>query len=185
MKDGLVYVLDPELGRVERFDTEGNFVDQWSGGPEGFNDAYGLAVDSAGDVYVADTGNHRIVKFDASGKLLTMWGGLGAGNGEFNRPYGVAAGPDGAVYVADGDNFRVQKFVAADRLALSSPPAPGGPGGFITYALPDGHIYRIAAQEGAIPQDVSLALDELAPGSEDHWLNISPEGVASAGEQPL
>ncbi|HVO71205.1 MAG TPA: hypothetical protein VMT24_14240 [Aggregatilineaceae bacterium] len=54
-------------------------------------------------------------------------------------------------------------------------PMPGG--GVITYHLPEGHVYRLRAQEGAQPEDVSLALNALAPGSEDDWLSISPDGA--------
>lgn len=47
--------------------------------------------------------------------------------------------------------------------------------GHITYRLPEGHIYRIEAQEGATPEDLSEALDALSPGSDDA-VNISPDG---------
>jgi hypothetical protein len=47
--------------------------------------------------------------------------------------------------------------------------------GVITYALPDGGVYRLAAEEGAEPEDISAALDTLAPGA-DEWLNLSPGG---------
>ena len=47
--------------------------------------------------------------------------------------------------------------------------------GHITYRLSEGHIYRIEAQEGAIPEDLSVALDSLSPGSDDA-VNISPDG---------
>ncbi len=50
-------------------------------------------------------------------------------------------------------------------------------GGYITYSLPEGHVYRIEARDGATPEDISLALDRLAPGSEDGQLNISPDGA--------
>lgn len=48
--------------------------------------------------------------------------------------------------------------------------------GTITYRLPDGPVYRIAAQAGAAPENVSLALNALSAGSEDIWLNTSPDG---------
>jgi len=48
-------------------------------------------------------------------------------------------------------------------------------GGTITYMF-DNRVYRIAAQEGAVPEDISLALDELSPGGGDRRLNISPDG---------
>lgn len=51
--------------------------------------------------------------------------------------------------------------------------------GVITYQLPEGHLFRIAAQENAVPEDLSLALDKIAPATSDtpdEWLNISPDG---------
>jgi hypothetical protein len=50
------------------------------------------------------------------------------------------------------------------------------PGGFITYRLAGGAVYRIAAEEGAEPENISQALDELSPEGGDVWLNTSPEG---------
>lgn len=47
--------------------------------------------------------------------------------------------------------------------------------GSITYHF-NGHVYRIAAVEGAQPENISKALDKLSPGSGDRQLNISPDG---------
>jgi hypothetical protein len=47
--------------------------------------------------------------------------------------------------------------------------------GTITYSF-DGRVYRVAAQEGAAPEDISQALDQLSPGKDDELLNISPDG---------
>ncbi|MBW1811873.1 MAG: right-handed parallel beta-helix repeat-containing protein, partial [Deltaproteobacteria bacterium] len=55
------------------------------------------------------------------------------------------------------------------------PSAAGSSGGTITYTF-DGRVYRIAAEEGAVPEDISLALDALSPGGGDRRLNISPDG---------
>ena len=55
---------------------------------------------------------------------------------------------------------------------------PDGSGqGHITYALPNGNVYRIAARAGATPQNVSAALDALSPGTAaDEWINTSADG---------
>jgi len=53
-----------------------------------------------------------------------------------------------------------------------------GPPGHITYTL-DGQVYRIKAEEGATPENISQALESLSPlpsGGEDENLNISPDG---------
>ena len=46
----------------------------------------------------------------------------------------------------------------------------------ITYSLDNNRVYRIAARPDATPEDVSAALDALSSGSEDHLLNVSPNG---------
>ena len=48
--------------------------------------------------------------------------------------------------------------------------------GYVTFRLPDGHVYRIEAERGAVPEDISVALNQLGVGS-DNWLNISPDGA--------
>ena len=61
--------------------------------------------------------------------------------------------------------------------AAQAVPVLSDGGGVITYTLADnGHVYRLAAQEGAQPENISLALDALGPGTEDEWLNVSPDG---------
>ncbi|MFP3853263.1 MAG: NosD domain-containing protein, partial [Anaerolineales bacterium] len=58
----------------------------------------------------------------------------------------------------------------------SSPTAqPVGAGGTITFTSDD-RVFRIPAQQGAEPQDVSAQLDELSSGSFDELVNISPDG---------
>lgn len=54
-------------------------------------------------------------------------------------------------------------------------PTIGSSSGTITYTF-DGRIFRIAAQEGAVPEDISLALDALSSGGDDRRLNTSPDG---------
>ena len=51
--------------------------------------------------------------------------------------------------------------------------APGE--GTITYTF-EGQVFRLAAQEGAVADNISLALDRLSPGGGDGLLNVSPDG---------
>jgi DNA-binding beta-propeller fold protein YncE len=119
--------------RIQRFDSDGSFLNRWgeSGTSEGqFFDQAGVAVDSAGNFYVADALNQRIQKFNSAGTFLLMWGwgvqdgssvfqtcasgcqaGInGTGDGQFDQPWGVAVDNSGNIYVADLNNHRVQKF---------------------------------------------------------------------------
>lgn len=79
-----IYVAD---GRVQKFDSNGNFITKWGsfGTGEGqFKGTSGLAVDGAGDVWVVDQGNARVQKFDSNGNFILEWGSLGFGDGEFD-----------------------------------------------------------------------------------------------------
>jgi len=59
----------------------------------------------------------------------------------------------------------------------ATPTTSSGGIGHITYSLPNGRVYRIAAHAEATPEDVSLALNGLASGSEDAGLNTSPDAA--------
>jgi len=73
--DGRVYVLDAGNGRIQVFDSDGNYITQWGhggSGPGAFDFGSGrvsedfagsIAVDDDGFIYVADVGNRRIQKF--------------------------------------------------------------------------------------------------------------------------
>lgn len=113
---GDVYVTDRNANRVQKFDSNGNFLLKW--GSTGFGDGQftgptSIAVDSHGDVYVSESdANHRVQKFDANGVFIAKWGSQGAGDGQFgiNSPTGIAFDSSGNVFVVDGGNARVQKF---------------------------------------------------------------------------
>jgi subtilisin len=110
---GNVYVVDSSNHRVQKFDSNGNFITKWgtvSGSGIGqFNNPQGIAVGS-GSVFVVDTGNNRIQKFNSDGTgTPTVWGGPGTGNSNFNTP-SAAAFSSGFVYITDTNNKRVVKY---------------------------------------------------------------------------
>ncbi|RPJ77942.1 MAG: 6-bladed beta-propeller [Alphaproteobacteria bacterium] len=98
-----IYVTDTGNNRIQKFDSNGNYLSQW----EFCGD---IALDSLGNVYVADEWNSRIQKFDSNGNYLTQWGSYGNGDGQFDRPWSVAVDSSDNIYVVDGQNFRIQKF---------------------------------------------------------------------------
>jgi DNA-binding beta-propeller fold protein YncE len=89
---GHVYVAEFG-GRVDRFDTSGNFQLAWGKGVDG---------------PTAGTG-YEICTVAAS----CLSGQVGSLGGEFANPRDVAADPQGNVYVADQSNDRVQRFDAS------------------------------------------------------------------------
>ncbi len=117
--DGYVYAGDGGNHRVEKFDSNGNYVLQFgtSGSGDGqFNGVSGIGVDSSGNVYAVDSGNisHlRVEKFDSGGNYLAQFGSYGSSDGQFLNIRGLAVDSGNNIYVADGgsgNQDRVQKF---------------------------------------------------------------------------
>ena len=98
-----VYVADAYNYRVEKFDSDGNYLAQWGSigtGPGQFYEPVGVAVDSSNNVYVADNFNRNVQKFSGSGDYVTQWGVSGLHNG-------IAVDSSDNVYVVDG---LIEKF---------------------------------------------------------------------------
>jgi uncharacterized protein YjiK len=93
----------------------------------GFNQPYGIAVDSVGNIYISDRPNNRIRKLvtvavnTADPNTVTTLSGSGTGtwldgigtNSGFNNPRGVAIDSVGNIYVADFSGNRIRKITSA------------------------------------------------------------------------
>lgn len=63
---GNVYAADSRNNRIQKFDSDGNFITKWGslGSGDGeFSGPDGIAVDTLGNVYVSDFWNDRIQVF--------------------------------------------------------------------------------------------------------------------------
>lgn len=112
-KSSNIYVVDQHNHRIQKFDSEGNFILMW--GKEGdqqgeFNYPYGIAIDSKGNVYVSDMNNNRIQKFTSTGEFLATTGSYGTEDGQLKYPYGITIDEKDVLYVVDAFNYRIQKF---------------------------------------------------------------------------
>ena len=85
------------------------------------------------------------------------------------------ARPQGTAYDIGAFEFAGAVAEQTEETAEPAPAPETGTGGTITYTFED-HVYRIAPQDGARPEDISQALDQLSPGTGDGLLNISPDG---------
>jgi len=116
---GNLYVADSGNNRIQKFDSNGNFVSMWGSTGMGDGQFEGLrtiTVSSSGTVYAVDEGNagpERIEAFDLTGTYLTKWGSSGAGPSQFDHPWGISTDGAGNVYLADTGNNRVQVFSSA------------------------------------------------------------------------
>jgi sugar lactone lactonase YvrE len=109
-KEDRVWVCDRTNDRIQIFDTDGNFLDQWTGllKPDT------IYIDPHEDVvYVAEL-TQQVSVYTMTGELLTKWGGAQPSDrpGEFIAcPHGIWADSKGDLYVgqvqADG---QLQKF---------------------------------------------------------------------------
>jgi hypothetical protein len=120
---GNVYVLDHNssnsTARVETFDSQGNYVSQFtvSSPGVGITGDIAIATDQAGNVYVATTA-YSVTKYNSQGSLLLQFGSQGTGNGQFSLIASIAVDSSGNIYVSDdsygfpGPTYahRVEKF---------------------------------------------------------------------------
>jgi len=61
-----IFITDPDLGRIIRFDDQGNFLQLWGGYENDYliGIASGIAVDSQGKVWITDALNNTLLRFD-------------------------------------------------------------------------------------------------------------------------
>ena len=74
---GNVYVVDTDNDRVEKFDSNGNFLSTFgsTGAAAGqLQQPVDVTVGTSGDVYVTDPANGRIDEFNSMGSFVQAWG---------------------------------------------------------------------------------------------------------------
>jgi hypothetical protein len=105
-------ILVGDKERIERFDSEGNYLGEISGGILAGSAVKGLAVDQgSGDIYAVLLGKENVFRLDETGTLL--------GELKVARPQAVAVGPGGAVYAIeaegqqDNTEERIRQFDAS------------------------------------------------------------------------
>lgn len=102
---GRVLVGDRENDRIQIFDGEGKWLDEWGGFAP-----YGLAFDSSGRLFVADARASQVHRLDSRGKAVQSWGRKGTAAWEFDLPHMMSFDAAGNLFIAEVGGKRLQKF---------------------------------------------------------------------------
>jgi hypothetical protein len=119
-----VFVNDRSNNRVQVFDEDGNYLSEWSFGPEPA-DIHDFMITADGHLWAADRGTNKMLKYDLDGNFLYAWGTWGDFPGGMWGVHGISVDPQGNFYVAEVDNGGFQKYVpreGADPNKLIGPP---------------------------------------------------------------
>lgn len=112
---GRVLVVDRGNARIQVFNANGLYLEQWKGPP--FISPQDIAIAQNGTTFVVDIGDDKLpdrsglLLMHRDGTLAARIGRYGNYDGQFLVAHGVAVGKNGDVYVADFSGRRVQKFV--------------------------------------------------------------------------
>ncbi len=103
-----VYVSDYQNSRVQKFDSNGNYISKFSvsGGT-----VYGIETDSSGNVYVLNA-NGAVRKYSSTGSLLQNWTNSGGYSLAINNSISRA-------YIADYNNKKIETYSLTGSLVSS------------------------------------------------------------------
>lgn len=198
---GNVFVADTWNHRIQKFDSEGKFIDEWGSSGlanEGLDRLWGprgIAVAPDGRVYVTDAGNKRVVVFSSGGEALFEFDTTG--DARLDEPVGIAVGPDGNIYITDTWNLRVAvfspdgKFVSGfivqgwDSSSLDNKPYLAvGADNRIYLTDPEGYRVLVFSQIGEPLAAIGQFGSEESSFGLPNGLALSPDGsiwIADAG----
>jgi peptidylamidoglycolate lyase len=105
-----VFVNDRQNNRVQVFDENGKYLDEWSFGSRPPMDIHNFIVTSDRKLWAADQGTHKILGYDLEGHFLYSWGSWGEYPGGMWGVHGLSSDQEGNFYVAEVNNGRIQKY---------------------------------------------------------------------------
>ncbi|MFN8662395.1 MAG: NHL repeat-containing protein [Thermomicrobiales bacterium] len=197
--DGNVYVLDPNLARIQVFTPDGTYL--FGFGERGSEDGQilypmGIGVGPNGNVYVADWQNHRVQVFDGQGTFLAAWDGTQDGGQPLAGPQDVAVDSDGTAWVTDEILQRVIGFAPDGSIVGSfgkSGNKPGEVWGLRGIAIDAADIIYVAefendrvqafTRDGEVVGILGTRGEEPGQLTEPGYLAIGPDGTIYVTEE--
>lgn len=104
-----VFVNDRGNKRIQVFDENGKFLDQWSTGPAP-SEVHLIHIGADRKLWAADRGTNKMIQYDLEGHLLYAWGAWGEFPGGFWGVHGVSVDQEGNFYASDVDRGGGQKW---------------------------------------------------------------------------
>ena len=104
--NGRVYVADRTNQRIQVFDENGNYLDQWPN----IRFPNHIAISEDQHVWVVDGFTNKILKYNLDEELLYSFGTFGKAPGYFWGTHWFHTDSEGNLYTADVFGGRVQKF---------------------------------------------------------------------------
>ena len=103
-----IYVSDRGNRRMQVFDENGKFIEQWPfAQPSSVNCLY---IGADRKVWAFEDTTAKVVEYDSDGHLLYAWGTLGDWPGGLFNMHGASVDQEGNLYIAEVAGGRVQKF---------------------------------------------------------------------------
>jgi hypothetical protein len=104
-----VFVNDRGNHRVQIFDENGKYLNEWSFGPPP-SDIHLFIITADRYLWAADRGTSKMLKYDLDGNFQYSWGTWGDFPGGMWGVHGLSADQEGNFYVAEVDSGRAQKY---------------------------------------------------------------------------
>jgi DNA-binding beta-propeller fold protein YncE len=101
----LVYVGDRENARIQVFDRNGRYLQEWKVGHP-----YSLVIGPDHRLYMSDAIAGQILKLDLQGRALGSFMGPQPGQGPHFDPHQIALAPDGSIYAVEVIGWRAEKL---------------------------------------------------------------------------
>ena len=107
-----MYVADAHNSRIQVFDENGKFLDQW---PNIWRPDY-IMVSADQYLWIAAGATDMMLKYDLTGKQLEAWGKPGPAAGSFHDIHGFGVDSRGTFYASEAAGGRTQKFTPKPRV---------------------------------------------------------------------